>query len=331
MPVLIAAVIVTGDQYLLAMQASAGQVIEDWRSGLIHSLGVQSIAPDIYDILVAGLAHVIPVFIVALIAGGFWERLFAEKRNRPFDIGVIYTALLVTLLMPPAVGLFHLAFGISFAMVFAHGIFGGEGRSFLNPALVAVAFVQITFPAALTNHNLWADLNGYAGTRLFLRFHQQAFPTDFNWWDTFIGNTQGLMGSTSLLAVLTGACVLLYGGIISWRLLAGLLFGVIFIATFCNWLGGGILDMPWYWHVLLGSFGFAAVFIAADPSSSASTDAGRWIQGILAGALVVILRVLNPSHSESVIQVFLLVSMLAPLIDHVVIWFNIRQRAQGRG
>lgn len=321
----------TGYQYLLAMQGSAGQAIEGWRSSLTQYLDIQSVAPGMYDILVAGLVHVIPVFVMALLAGSFWERLFAEKRNRAFDKGVIYTALLVTLLMPPAVTLFHVVFGMSFAIVFAHGVFGGEGRSFLNPALVAVAIVQITFPGALTNHSLWTGLNGYAGTRHFLDFHQQGVLADFSWWDAFLGNTQGLMGSTSVLAVLLGACVLLYGRIVSWRLLAGLLIGVIFIAMIYNWLGGGILDLPWYWHVVLGSFSFAAVFIATDPSSSASTDAGRWIQGVLAGALVVILRVLNPSHPDSVIQVFLLVSMLAPLIDHIVIWFNIRRRALGHG
>ncbi len=313
------------------MQANTGLVIESWRSSLIQFLNVQSVAPGLYDILIAGLVHVIPVFATALIAGGFWERLFAEKRNRAFDQGVIYTAILVTLLMPPAASLFHIVFGMSFAIVFAHGIFGGEGRSFLNPALVAVAIVQITFPGALTNHNLWTDLNGYAGSRHLLNFHQQGVLADFNWWDAFLGNTQGLMGSTSVLAVLLGACVLLYSRIVSWRLLAGLLIGVIVIAMFCNWLGGGILDLPWHWHIVLGSFAFAAVFIASDPSSSASTDAGRWMQGILAGALVVILRVLNPSHPDSVIQVFLLMSMLAPLIDHIVIWFNIQRRASGHG
>ncbi len=314
-----------------AVEGSAEQVIEGWRGSLVLFVGTQAVAPGMYHILLAGLVHVIPVFVVALIAAGFWERLFSEKRNRGFDSGVIYTALLVTLLMPPAVSLFHLVFAMSFAIIFAHGIFGGEGRSFLNPALVAVAMVQITFPAALTNHSLWVELNGYAGTRHFLNFHQQGFMPDFSWWDAFLGNSQGLMGSTSVLAVLLGACVLLYGGILSWRLLAGMLIGVILIASLCNWLGGGILDLPWYWHAVLGCFSFVAVFIATDPSSSASTNAGRWIQGVLAGALVVTMRVLNPSHPDSVIQVFLLVSMLAPLIDHIVIWFNIRQRASGRG
>jgi Na+-transporting NADH:ubiquinone oxidoreductase subunit B len=195
--------------------------------------------------------------------------------------------------------------------------------------------VQISFPSVLSNHPLWPNLNGYAGTRFFAEYHQQGVDgltsLNLNWWDAFLGSTQGLIGTTSVLAVLIGAAVLIYAHIASWRLLAGQLIGVIVVATICNIVGDGILDMPWYWHLVLGSFAFAAVFIATDPSSSSSTNAGRWVQGVLAGGLVVFIRVVNPSHPDSVIPVLLLVSILAPLIDHVVMWFNIRRRALRHG
>lgn len=331
LPVLVAAVVNTGHQYLLALRTVAGGDIDDWRTDFARYLNVDSVDPGVYDIVVAGLVHVLPVFLIALISAGFWERIFAANRKMPFDSGVVYTALLFTLLMPPNVGLFHIVIAMSFAIIFAHGIFGGEGRSFLNPALVAAAVVQITFPSALKDHPLWTELNGYAGNRYFSVYPEQDGFLDISWWDAFVGNTQGLMGATSVLAVLLGATVLVYGGIASWRLLSGQVIGLVLVAVLCNWLGGGILDMSWYWHLLLGSFAFATVFIASDPSSSCSTNSGRWVQGLMAGALVVLLRVVNPSHPDSVIVVLLLMSMTAPLIDHIVIWFNIRRRAMGHG
>ena len=332
---MIAAVGNTGYQYLLAHAARSGEGIGDWRDNFALFINIDHANPGIFDIIASGLIHLLPVFVMAFIFAGFWERIFAEKRNRRFDTGVAYTALLFTLLMPPGVALFHVAFGISFAMVFAHGIFGGEGKSFLNPALVAVAVVQISFPSALTNHPLWINLNGYAGTKFLATYDQQIADglnwSEFGWLEAFFGTTQGLMGTTSVLAVILGAIVLIYGCIASWRLLAAQIIGVIVVATAANILGGGILDMPWYWHLVIGSFAFGAVFIATDPSSSASTNSGRWVQGILAGGLVVFMRVANPSHPDSVIPVLLLVSMLAPLIDHVVVWFNIRRRALRHG
>jgi len=335
LPVLIAAVGNTGYQYLLARAARGSEGIGDWRDNFSRFLNIDHVSPGIYDTVASGLIHLLPVFVMAFIFAGFWERIFAEKRNHRFDIGIVYTALLFTLLMPPGVALFHVAFGISFAMVFAHGIFGGEGKSFLNPALVAVAVVQISFPSALTSHPLWVSLNGYAGTKYLVAYDQLIGGglawSEFGWWEAFFGTTQGLMGTTSVLAVILGAAVLIYGSIASWRLLAAQLIGVVVVAITANMIGGGILDMPWYWHLVLGSFAFGAVFIATDPSSSASTNSGRWVQGILAGGLIVFMRLVNPSHPDSVIPVLLLVSMLAPLIDHVVVWLNIRRRALRHG
>ena len=316
----------TGYQYLSAFDKG----VQGWRESLTGVFNVDHLDPGSYDVLAAGLIHVLPVFAMAAVVAGFCERLFANKRNRPIDTGVIYTALLFTLLMPPGVGMIPIVFGMAFAIIFAHGVFGGEGKSFLSPALVAVAVVQITFPSTLTNHPIWTNLNGFAGTRDFAVFHEQGMAS-FDGWQAFLGNSQGLMGTTSLLAILIGGALLLYGRIISWRLLAGLLVGVVIMATFCNWLGGGILDLPWYGHVMLGSFAFTAIFIATDPSSSSATNSGRWIQGILAGVLLVFMRVVNPSHPDSVVPVLLLVSMTAPLIDHIVIWFNIRRRRIGHG
>ncbi len=334
-PVLIAAVINTGYQYLLAVQANGGFLAGEWRGGLVQFFNIDYSSPGGASIVIAGLVHVIPVFAIAMLAGGFCERLFADNRNRPFDKGILYTALLFTLLMPPGVAVFHIIFGMAFAIIVAQGIFGGEGRAFLNPALVGVAIVQISFPAALTSHPLWTGLNGYAGSKELALYHQQNLEgvawSGLDWWQAFLGSSQGLMGSTSVLAVLLGAMVLLYGRIASWRLLAGQLLGVILAASVFNLLGGGIRDLPWYWHLVMGSYAFAAVFIATDPSSSAATNAGRWAQGILLGILLVLMRVLNDSHPDSVIPVLLLVSMTAPLIDHIVMWFNIRRRELNRG
>jgi len=308
--VLLAAVINTGYQYLLALRQVDGEMTDGWRHNLAEFFSLDIASPGLVDIIVAGLIHVLPVFAMALLAGGFCERLFAEKRRRPFDTGVIYTALLFTLLMPPGVSMLHIAFGMVFAMIFAYGVFGGEGKSFLNPALVAVAVVQISFPSSLTSHPLWTNLNGYAGIRDLANMHEQGISA-IDWWNAFLGNSQGLMGTTSILAILLGAGLLLYARIAAWRLIAGLLLGVFVMATIFNWMGGGILDLPWYGHAMLGSFAFAGVFIATDPSSSSSTNTGRWIQGVLAGVLLVFMRVVNPSHPDSVIPVLLLMSMTA--------------------
>ncbi len=243
------------------------------------------------------------VFCMALLCAGFWERVFADQRGRAFDVGVIYTALLFSLLMPPDVAIFHVMFGMSFAMVFAHGVFGGEGKAFLNPALVAAAIVLITFPTSTSQHVLWTAVT---------EFNQASY---------------GWVDGALLLSIVFGAAVLLVGKLVSWRLLVGHAAGLIVLAL----VVGGSLDLVWYGHLLGGSFIYAVVFIASDPSTSSATNTGRWVQGVLAGGLVVLLREVNPSHADSVVPALLLMSMSAPMIDQVVIWFNIRRRARANG
>jgi Na+-transporting NADH:ubiquinone oxidoreductase subunit B len=226
---------------------------------------------------------------------------------------------------------------MSFAIVFGKGIFGGEGKTFLNPALLGAAVMLISFPTALTDHPLWTEIAGYGGTRAFALYHIEGIDglasAGIEWRSAFLGNVQGMMGATSLLAIGLGGTILIVTRIASWRLILGQVLGLAVVVTLCNLFGReqGIAMLPWYWHVALGSFAFGAVFLATDPASAASTNAGRWAQGLIVGALVVTIRVANPAHPDGVVLAILMGSILAPLIDHVVIWFNVRQRARRYG
>jgi len=335
-PVLAAAVVNTGYQYLRALDTAGGEGASGWRDSFILGLGVDYQDPTIIGITVAGLAHVAPVLIIAMMAAGVCERAFATQRDRPMDAGFILSAIVFTLLMHPEVSLFHVAFAMMFGIVFGRGVFGGEGKTFLNPALLAAAVVQISFPTAHTGHPLWDGIAGYSGTKIFSLFNESGSgalaSSDIGWWDAFIGVQQGMMGTTSTLAIALGGILLMWSRIASWRLVLGHVLGLTLAVSLFSAVGdGGITNLPWYWHAVLGSFAFGVVFVATDPPSAASTDAGRWIQGIVAGGLVVVMRVVNPSHPDSVVTALLMGSILAPLIDYGVVGWNIRQRRRRYG
>ena len=80
--------------------------------------------------------------------------------------------------------------------------------------------------------------------------------------------------------------------------------------------------------MVLGGFAFGTVFIATDPASAAMTNVGRWIYGVLIGALTIVIRVANPGHAEGMLFALLMGSITAPLIDYAVMWMNIRRRAK---
>lgn len=334
LPASLAAALNSGYQYqgyLLANPDFAGDGLRD-RIAMMLS-GADG-TPGVFDYLGTGLAFFVPTLLVALVVGGFWERIIAAQRGRPLESGFIPAALLFTLLLPGAASFWHVFFGMSCAILLGKAIFGGDGKSFLNPALLGFAIVQVSFPSAADSHPLWQGLSGYAGSEaiaLFDRGGADALAAaGIDPWTAFIGSTPGGFGTTSIVAVALGAALLLLQRIIAWRLLVAQILGLTVVATLFNIFaaGEGAAAMPAYWHLLLGSFAFGAVFLACDPVASAATNPGRWIQGFLIGALVVLIRVANSTHPDAVVPVLLLVSLLAPLIDHAVIAWNIRQRSQ---
>ena len=102
----------------------------------------------------------------------------------------------------------------------------------------------------------------------------------------------------------------------------GLLMGLILNLFAVN----DYMALPAYQHLLIGGFAFGAVFMATDPVSAAQTERGKWIYGLLAGLLAILIRVLNPAYPEGVMLAILLMNVFAPLIDHFVVEGNIKRR-----
>jgi len=84
--------------------------------------------------------------------------------------------------------------------------------------------------------------------------------------------------------------------------------------------------VPFGWHVVLGGWAFGTVFMATDPVSSAFTDTGRWLYGFGIGAMVILVRVVNPAYPEGMMLAILFMNMFAPFIDHFVVQANIKRR-----
>ena len=105
------------------------------------------------------------------------------------------------------------------------------------------------------------------------------------------------------------------------------------MATGLNAIGSDTnpwMAVPFWWHMVMGGWAFAMVFMVTDPVTGPASDAGRWIYGVLIGAMVVLIRVFNPAYPESVMLVILFMNVVAPTIDHFVVQSNIRRRLARR-
>jgi Na+-transporting NADH:ubiquinone oxidoreductase subunit B len=305
--------------------------VEGWRGALLA--GIAGYDPDsIWDCLWHGAAYFVPIYAVVFVVGSFWEVLFAVKRGHEVNEGFFVTSILFALICPPDLPLWQAALGISFGVVIGKEVFGGTGKNFLNPALAGRAFLFFAYPADLSGDAVWTAVDGYTGATALAVAAQEGLPTlqsQLTWLDAFFGNMQGSIGETSTLAILLGGVVLLVTGIASWRIVFGVMAGMVVTSLLLNLIGSETNPMfavPWYWHLVLGGFAFGMIFMATDPVSAAMTEVGKLWFGALIGFMVVVIRVLNPAFPEGMMLAILFANLFAPLIDHFVMRANIKRR-----
>ena len=208
--------------------------------------------------------------------------------------------------------------------------------NFLNPALVARAFLFFAYPTRMSGDNVWiaADLWGTDAITSATPLAELAagMRPSASALDMFIGIIPGSTCETSVVAILLGAILLLVTGIASWRIMLSVILGGGLMGLLFNYLSpltsnlSTYFEIPFYYHYLMGGFMFGAVFMATDPVTAAQTNIGKWIYGFLIGAFTVMLRVLNPAYPEGMMLSILLMNCFAPLIDHCVIARNIKRR-----
>lgn len=328
----------TGYQANLAMEGLGVSAAQGWRGGILALLGVDYNANSLYDNVMHGFMYFLPIYIVTLMAGGFWEVVFAAVRNHEVNEGFLVTSMLYALILPPTIPLWQVALGISFGIVIGKEVFGGTGKNFMNPALTGRAFLFFAYPAQLSGDAVWTAVDGFSGATALSLGQQGGVDAiagaGIEWMDAFFGSIQGSLGSTSTLACLIGAAFLIYTRIASWRIIAGVFLGMVGTTLLLNAIGSdtnAMFDVPWHWHFVLGGFAFGMVFMATDPVSAAHTDVGRWIFGALIGFMTVIIRVVNPAYPEGIMLAILFANLIAPLIDYGVVQVNVRRRLRRSG
>lgn len=328
-----------GEQTHFAMAQMGMTEAPGWRGAIMAAVGLGYDPQDVAACFFHGFLYFLPIFVIALLTGAFWESLFAQQRRRPVDEGLLAIAWLFAMVMPATVPLYQVALGMSFGIIVGKGIYGGMGRYLVNPAVLGFAFLMFSFSDLVFGEGAWIPVAGYdEPTTIELAIEEGGIAAlqsvDYHWWQLFIGNQSGPIGITSILGCLLGAVFLVISGAASWRIMLGSLIGMIAAVMLLNALGpedNPMFHVPWYWHFVIGGWAFGTVFLATDPVAAATTNPGRWGFGILVGALTIIVRVTNPSYYEGVVFAILLACIFSPLFDYFVVQRNIKRRQQRLG
>ncbi len=296
------------------------------------------------DNLILGAWTVLPLVIVSYGVGLAVEFLFAVIKGHEVEEGYLVTGMLVPLIVPIDIPLWMLAVAVVFGVVIGKEVFGGTGMNILNPALTIRAFLFFAYPTWMTGDKVWVHgAVERAGTadaisgETILGSYAQNNAVAYDYWDMFWGLIPGSVGETSKVLIIIGALFLIFTKVGSWRIIVSTLIGALAMGLIFNgvvdsgWISEtskfyGLMSVPFWQHLIIGSILFGAVYMATDPVTASQTNKGKWIYGFLIGFISIMIRVFNPAYPEGVFLAILLMNVFAPTIDHYVIQGNVKHR-----
>lgn len=274
------------------------------------------------------------------------ERLFCGLAGRPSSVGdfsVVITGLLLGLTLPPGFPLWMTAVGGLVAVALGKMLFGGLGFNVFNPALVGRAFLQASFPVAITTYTpamATGRFTEFIPSTLALPFMQPASVTE--WMERvrvdafsgatplmmqkfdrvtteiiplFLGQVSGSAGETPALLILLCGAYLAARKFLDWRIPVAMMLGAA-ITGGAFYLANPTLYPNPLFVLFSGGLMLGAVFMASDMVASPVTPRGVWIYGALMGLITVVIR-FKGGLPEGVMYAILLGNAVSPVIDNV--------------
>jgi electron transport complex protein RnfD len=286
--------------------------------------------------------------VIASVTAVICEAIIVKMRGRSVrfylgDYSAIVTALLLGLSLPPLAPWWILVVGTVFSIVLAKQLYGGLGYNPFNPAMVGYVVLLISFPIQMTTwvaplallpegvthpgfveslQIVFGGLNPVDGvtgaTPLDVFKHNSGLLVDQVYDREPLFNQAMFAGAGwewVNIAFLVGGLILLSNRIFTWHGPLGMLGALALMSVIFYDSGSSTSPGSPLMHLFSGASMFGAFFILTDPVSSAVSNRGRLIYGVLIGVLVYIIRAWG-NYPDAVAFAVLIANFAAPFIDN---------------
>ena len=224
---------------------------------------VPALAVAVYTFGARALIHV----VIAMVASLVFETIYNKIVHHPNTVGDL-SCLVTGVLMNPALG----------ARAFMMASWAGFMTTWTAPHANLPLFGNVTVTDAISTATPLATLK------------TGAVPADTGLLEMLLGQTGGVIGETSALALLAGGVYLLWRKVITINIPAAYILTVTVI-TFLFPLSGDVSRVQWMLsQVLSGGLMLGAIFMATDYVTSPVTPKGQIIFGVGCGLLTVFIR-----------------------------------------
>lgn len=274
--------------------------------------------------LIAGFAifgpNALIVTLVSVVSCVLAELVIQKALKKPVrisDLSAVVTGILLAFNVPATMPLWMVALAGIFAIVIVKELFGGIGNNFVNPALAARAMLLASWSQNMGTLPQPFKPDAIAGPTPL----SGGEPIEL--MDMLLGKMPGMLGEVSALALLIGAVILLWRGIIKLRIPAAMIGSfAVFYVIFASLTGAegasfaqSFQNLPA--QILSGGLILGAFFMATDYSSSPMTAKGQLIYGLGAGFITALIRCFG-TYPEGVSYAILIMNVCTPLIDKYV-------------
>lgn len=290
-----------------------------------HIRTSETVESVMYDVIIA----LVPAFIMAFYSFGVRALILtsvsilscmiteyvcqkALKQDiNIFDGSAILTGIFFAFVVPVIMPLQYVVVGSVVAIALGKMVFGGLGHNIFNPALVGRAFVQASWPVAITTF----AYDGKAGATVLDAMKRGIPLTDSllnngnQYLEAFLGRMGGCLGETSSLALLLGGAYLIYKKHIDWKVPA-VMIGTVFTLT-------ALMGADPVMQIFSGGLFLGAFFMATDMVTSPVTAKGRVVFALGLGILISLIRI-KGGYPEGTAYAILIMNGVVPLIDRYI-------------
>ncbi|MEA1987081.1 MAG: RnfABCDGE type electron transport complex subunit D, partial [Candidatus Marinimicrobia bacterium] len=191
----------------------------------------------IFGVVIFGLRSLLMIG-VGILSAVLTELIFNYISKKEFKISEgtsVLTGLLLVLTLPPSFPIPGVILGSVVAIFIGKMIFGGMGYNIFNPALIGRAFLQASYPTAITTWTLPknAGIDAVTGATPLGLFKFEHTMTTIK--EIFLGNVGGCIGETSALLILLGGIFILIKKYADWRIPLSYI-GTVFLLGGLFWL-----------------------------------------------------------------------------------------------
>lgn len=268
------------------------------------------------------LAYGLPalrVLCLACSAAVIWDALanrLLPGKDHTTNLSSLTLGLQLGLLLPVDAPWWLVAIGAFLTVVVGKKIFGGWGGYPVHPVALSFAMLSVSWPARL---DYTASLAGAAlamppvePLRLVKTLGPAAEGV-YGRLDLLLGNQVAGIGSGMVLYLAIGGIFLVLVRQVPWQIPAGAIAGVAGCAVLLGAAAGGRCASPPF-HLLAGSTALTVFFLLGEHTTSPVNPRPMFAFGLLAGALLVLIRTFS-DHVDGGIFAVLLADLAAPLLD----------------